>query len=119
MQARCTEELSGEDYYQRFSERDIALGSFRPIAHLWRCDGEALGQIRLSDEVGSEAGAYQLHPALLNACFQVLGAAFPATGAQETYLPVGIERAAVLGGLVWTCGAMSACAQGRAGTLRR
>ena len=97
MQARCTEELSGEDYYQRFSEGGIALGSFRPIAHLWRRDGEALGQIRLSDEVGLEAGAYQLHPALLNACFQVLGAAFPATGAQETYLPVGIERAAVFG----------------------
>ena len=46
---------------------------------------------------GSEAGAYQLHPALLNACFQVLGAAFPATAAQETYIPVGIERVAVFG----------------------
>ncbi len=73
------------------------MGNFRPIVHLWRRDGEALGQIRLSEDMGSEAGAYQLHPALLNACFQVLGAAFPATGAQASYLPVGIERAAVFG----------------------
>jgi SAM-dependent methyltransferase/acyl carrier protein/NADP-dependent 3-hydroxy acid dehydrogenase YdfG len=97
LQARCTEVLSGAEYYQRFSEHDIDLGSFRPIAQMWRRDGEALGQIRLSQEVGSEAGAYQLHPALLNACFQVLGAAFPATGAQASYLPVAIERAAVFG----------------------
>ena len=97
LQALCSEELSGEEYYQRFGEGDNASGSFHPIVQLWRRDGEALGRIRLSEEMGLEAGAYKLHPALLNGCFQVLGAAFPATGAQDTYLPVGIERAAVFG----------------------
>ena len=43
---------------QRFSERGLPWGASVRLPNIWRRDGEALGQIRLSDEVGSEAGVY-------------------------------------------------------------
>src|SRR5262249_6030107 len=40
-------------------------------------------------------GDYQLHPVLLDACCQVVGAAFLAEAQGDIYLPVGVERVRV------------------------
>ena len=91
--AQYTEEISVKDYYQQFREREIDYGpSFRAIEQLWRQQGEALGQIRLPEALVLEVGDYKLHPVLLDACFQVLGTAFPDDGKQDAYLPVSLER---------------------------
>src|SRR5262249_37854612 len=73
IQACCQEEISVPEFYQRLREYAIDLDtSFQGIERLWRRDGEALGQVRLCEALEREASFYQIHPALLDACFQVL-----------------------------------------------
>jgi acyl transferase domain-containing protein len=101
-QLRCSEENSVDDYYRQLRERGWQFGAaFNGVQKLWRRDGEALGLIQLPQELHSELGAYQLHPALLDACLQVFAAAWPSrereengqeqTATADTYLPLDIE----------------------------
>ena len=88
LQKRLTPANSAE-HYQRCQAKGIEYGSsFRGIQKLWRGDGEALGQIQLPG--GAADPAYRLHPALLDACFQVIFAALPPSNA--AIVPVGWER---------------------------
>jgi acyl transferase domain-containing protein/acyl carrier protein len=57
---------------------------------------EALGEIRLPPNLNSEISKYQLHPGLLDSCFQLIGATLPSVandqiGEDEIYLPVGFK----------------------------
>lgn len=95
IQKRCQEQVSLPDFYQTLSDRGIQLAaSFQGIEELWRRDGEALGRIKLSSALAQEADLYQIHPTLLDACFQVLIAALPQTtsdNAEALYLPTGMR----------------------------
>ncbi|MBF2022481.1 MAG: aminotransferase class I/II-fold pyridoxal phosphate-dependent enzyme, partial [Hydrococcus sp. C42_A2020_068] len=84
--------LSVLDYYQKLREQGLCYGiSFQGIKQLWQFQGQVLGQIQLPEILTFEAENYQLHPVLLDSCFQLLGAAF-AEDERGTYLPVGLER---------------------------
>lgn len=92
--------LSVETYYDQCQKRCIHYGPrFQVIDQLWRQDGEALGQILLTDDLASELPQYRLHPVPLDVCFQVLWAALPTSSADETYLPVSIESTRIYGTL--------------------
>ena len=67
--------------------------SFRGVEQLWRRDGEALGRLRLRGG-GPQRIGHKIHPALLDACFQVLAAALPKESAdgEDLFLPVGLAR---------------------------
>ena len=95
IQRRCQEQVSLPDFYQKLSERGIQLAaSFQGIEELWRRDGEALGRIKLSPTLAQEADLYQIHPTLLDACFQVLIAALPqktSDSEEALYLPTGMH----------------------------
>ena len=96
LMTRCTEEVSGEAYYRQLAELGLNYGaSFQGVEHLWRRDGEAVGRIRLPETLEPEAEQYHYHPALLDACFQLLAAAMPACGRRpdrnDTYLLRGVE----------------------------
>jgi phthiocerol/phenolphthiocerol synthesis type-I polyketide synthase D len=92
---RCREEVAVPAFYDRLYERGIQLsGSFRGIERLWRRDGEALGRVRLPADFEREAASYQVHPTLLDACFQVLIAALPDALFRDDgalYLPTGLR----------------------------
>ncbi|HEX8650761.1 MAG TPA: amino acid adenylation domain-containing protein [Pyrinomonadaceae bacterium] len=95
IQARCREEVSPEAHYQALRKRGLNYGpTFQGIRRLWRRDGEALGEAQLPLELEAEFAQYELHPALLDACLQVMAAAVPGAPAgtveKETYLPTGI-----------------------------
>src|SRR5690606_17265809 len=91
--AACTEALATADFYAGFEQRGLAFGpDFRSIRQLWRGPGMALGEIALSDELAAGAGAYRLHPVLLDGCLQVLAAAMPADAGEGLYLPIGVGR---------------------------
>ncbi|MBE9169055.1 SDR family NAD(P)-dependent oxidoreductase [Pleurocapsales cyanobacterium LEGE 06147] len=106
LQAQSHESVSIEDYYQQFRERGMEYGSsFQAIQQLWRHPEGSLGQIQLPEALLLEAQNYQLHPVLLDACFQVLGVAFPERGQSDAYLPVKLERLQVYrppGSCLWT-----------------
>ena len=92
---RCRETIAGADLYEGLRERGLEYGqSFRGVEQLWRRDGEALGRLRLTEAVATQKNGHKIHPALLDACFQVLAAALPKGSAEgdDLYLPVGLAR---------------------------
>ena len=99
IQERCREDVSLSQFYNRLTSHGVQLASsFQGIEQLWRRDGEALGKIQIPRALEQETDAYQIHPALLDACFQVLIAALPAnvstarSGEEEAlYLPTGLR----------------------------
>jgi len=93
-QAQCTEEIAIGDYYQQYRDKlEIDYGpSFQALSKLWRHPaGKALGQIQLPKSLILEKVLdFYLHPVLLDASFQVLGAFFPEEN--QTYVPVSLEQ---------------------------
>lgn len=82
-------------YYQARARTKINLGpSFRTLRRLWARDGEALGEISLT----LPQDPHEIHPLLLDGCFQVVAAARnPAEEGEITYLPFGWERFSLTG----------------------
>ncbi len=77
------------EHYDRLRESGIEYGrAFQGVESLWRSGGEARAEIRLPDQ----PNGYRIHPALLDACFQVLLATLP-----DLHLPVAIESFELLG----------------------
>jgi 8-amino-7-oxononanoate synthase len=89
IQADCAEVVDMSVYYRQLQDRGLHYGpSFQGIQQLWKGDRQALGRIQLPQERGTSAEGYTFHPALLDACFQILGAAD--LNSNETFLPVGV-----------------------------
>jgi amino acid adenylation domain-containing protein len=85
-------EAPAADFYAGFQQRRLDYGpGFRGVTRLWRSTGAALAEIA-APAVLADLGAYQLHPALLDAALQVLAAALPATPEGTAWLPIRIER---------------------------
>ncbi len=85
--------LDPSTYYRARAGTGIELGqSFRTLGRIWCGPGEALAEISLPEVVGRSD--LDLHPLLLDGCFQVVGAARGLGGSQgeTTYLPFAWER---------------------------
>jgi myxalamid-type polyketide synthase MxaE and MxaD len=102
MRTRCTEKISAQDYYQRLRESGVHYGPFfQSISQLWRNNGDVLGEVQVPEGPEAEFNGSQIHPAILDAGLQVLGAAVAAeateNGRQRTYLPTRIDEFRVQG----------------------
>jgi acyl transferase domain-containing protein/acyl carrier protein len=106
LKERCSQEINIATYYQQCQARGIGYGkSFQAIEEIFGQEGETLGRIRIPEALVSDTLDYQLHPVLLDACFQVGMAAFTALVQAQTYLPFALERLEVyshLGLSVWS-----------------
>ncbi len=92
IKARCSEGVSSAEHYGKLETRGLDFGpSLRGVQQIWRREGESLGKIQLPDEIAHEAEIYSIHPALLDACLQVLNAAVPTT-MTDTYLPMSLGQ---------------------------
>jgi acyl transferase domain-containing protein/acyl carrier protein len=96
IRGRCTQEMPVSEYYQQINELGAEYGpTFQGITELWRTDGQALGRIELPETIRIRAGSHKVHPALLDAGFQIMGAAFPEandpSADKNVYVPVGME----------------------------
>jgi NAD(P)-dependent dehydrogenase (short-subunit alcohol dehydrogenase family)/acyl carrier protein len=93
IQARCTEQIEGVDYYAMVAGLGLEFGeSFRGLQHVWRRDGEALGKVQIPEVLQGESSQYRFHPALLDACFHLLGAPLPGAKIETAYLLIGIDH---------------------------
>ncbi len=80
-------------YYRAKNSTGIDLGPlFRTLGRIWSGPGEALGEVRLPEALGRNQ--LDVHPLVLDGCFQVVGVARNMSGAPDeaTYLPFGWER---------------------------
>lgn len=97
--------LPVEDYYQRARNAGVDFGpEFQGITELRREGEQVLARIERPAGLGS-GGGYLAHPALMDACLQVVGGAYPDMDGTELYVPVHIERLHVLGSIedgVWS-----------------
>ncbi|MYF24779.1 MAG: SDR family NAD(P)-dependent oxidoreductase [Nitrospira sp. SB0678_bin_10] len=80
------------DYYRTRAATGIDLGpSFRTLRKIWVRPGEALAEV--SFPAASGKNGLDIHPLILDGCFQVIGVARLAGGKDPaTYLPFGWER---------------------------
>jgi NADPH:quinone reductase-like Zn-dependent oxidoreductase/acyl carrier protein len=104
LRARLGESVPLASIYAALGEMGQSYGpAFQGIAELWRGEGEALGRVRLPEAAGA-AGAYLLHPALLDACFQIMGGAFAGRGETTPWVPVEVGSLRLFqrpGGELW------------------
>jgi myxalamid-type polyketide synthase MxaB len=81
--------------YQQFHQQGFNYGpAFQGVTQVWRTKTGVIGQIQLPAQLVTEANCYILHPALLDACFQILAAASEDNSSTDTpflYLPVAIQ----------------------------
>jgi len=92
IRARCDEAVDGDKLYQAMQASGLEYGPrFRSVRRIWRRDGEAIGELVAHPSIAGEAQSYALHPAILDACFQVLAAA-GGGGGGETHLPVFLRQ---------------------------
>ncbi len=121
LQVSCQEEIPAAELYQRLRESGLQYGpAFQGLKRLWRGDGEALGQVELPHGLTSEANGYHIHPALLDACIQVIAAAVPDQAADGTYLPSSVSGLRIYnrpGTRLWSHAALRAGAESDANTL--
>ncbi len=88
---------TAEFYRNRYSD-DISLGpAYRTIRAVWSKGGRALGELALRESV--DASGTELHPLLLDGCFQVLSVARYLSGVEQgaVYMPFGWDRLWVAG----------------------
>jgi myxalamid-type polyketide synthase MxaB len=105
---RCREAVSVGEFYQRLAGIGLGYGeTFRGVRELWRGEDESLGLVELDEARLADVTTYRAHPALLDACLHVFGAAVASDGpaADDVYVPVGLRRFQLLrpiGRRVWS-----------------
>jgi len=104
LRARCAEDVPVADFYAALHARGLEYGPlFQGVRQVGRGAGEALGRIQLAETLLPTAGLYRAHPALLDACLQVLGASVSPEQAQalaqQVFIPVGLDRLCIYGPL--------------------
>ncbi len=93
---RCDAVQSADAHYARLRAHGLDFGpSLRGLVHLWQGAGEALGEVDLTESAAREASAYQLHPALLDACVQAVAGV--QTSGDAAFLPLSIEAITLSG----------------------
>ena len=96
LRARLGEEMPGDALARAFAENGLRYGpAFLGIDTTYRTDGEALGRVSPPEAIAAPISTYRAHPAVLDACLQVIMAAFPreaAVSGSGPYLPVHIDR---------------------------
>jgi acyl transferase domain-containing protein/acyl carrier protein len=93
LRARCVESVDVAAHYEALRTQGLEYGpSFRGVQQIWRRDGEAVGRLQLPVAAARDAGEYRVHPALLDAGFQLMAAAVPRDQTDAVdghiYLPV-------------------------------
>ncbi len=95
---RCPESFDREECQRRFAAAGYHYGpAFQGMEQLWRGEREMLAEVLVPAVLKERLSDYRLHPAVLDACFQTMLAAFPTWTNErglngEIFVPVKIER---------------------------
>ncbi|NIA28584.1 MAG: amino acid adenylation domain-containing protein [Actinobacteria bacterium] len=84
-------EHSTQSFFDSLRENGISLGyHYRVFSPILQGGNIALTKLQVPQEVMEESKAYQIHPAILDACFQLLTLTAP--DVHKAFLPAGIEK---------------------------
>ncbi|HEV2445243.1 MAG TPA: type I polyketide synthase, partial [Candidatus Sulfopaludibacter sp.] len=88
---RSERSLTSAECYQRLAAMGLEYGdSFQGIDRIWIGPNEALARIRIPAAIQAGCAHYHVHPALLDACGQVLLASAERAG--RAMIPAGVDR---------------------------
>ncbi|MBC7841909.1 MAG: type I polyketide synthase [Gemmatimonadaceae bacterium] len=95
--ARCPDVIDTDAFYARLADAGLDFGpTFRGLRELSVGSAEAVGSVRLPADAIFGRDGWLLHPALLDACFHVIGARLAAEATDDadgdTYLPIGVAE---------------------------
>src|SRR5262249_37397237 len=120
LRGRCTRAVDVEALYEGIRLAGITYGpAHQGIRELWHGKGEALARLELPVELNETSREYPIHPALLDAAMQVLGAAsHEAMGG--VHLPFEFERLRCREALgeIWVHAALGEGVAGNAEVMR-
>ena len=92
----CPQAVAPEEYYTRLATQEAHYGpAFRGIVEMHRGTREVLGRVVLPPGPAGEAGRYRVHPALLDACLQLVGGGLDWVAGSDVFVPVGLAQAQV------------------------
>jgi acyl transferase domain-containing protein/thioesterase domain-containing protein/acyl carrier protein len=90
--------LVKDEIYSACEDHGLIYGpAFQAVESIWKGRREALGIIELPGQLAGDAENFQLHPALLDACFQVVQLSAPESSSNRIFLPERIDRLAFFG----------------------
>jgi acyl transferase domain-containing protein/acyl carrier protein len=90
---QSSSQLNTEEFYKLTRLHGLEYGpGFRAVQHVWSNDEESLGRIVLPVLPENDLDSYQVHPALLDACLQVLSATHVASTQHDLYIPAGCRH---------------------------
>lgn len=97
--SRATRSMDTGAFYERLASGGLGFGpTFRGLVSLDVGPTEAVGHVRLPD--ANARAAYTMHPALLDACFHVIGARLADERADgepdEMFMPIAMDRVTLL-----------------------
>jgi NADPH:quinone reductase-like Zn-dependent oxidoreductase/aryl carrier-like protein len=87
--------VSATGYYEIMDSRGQAYGpAFRGIAEIARAGSEVFARVELPAGVDGDAARMLVHPALVDACLQLMGVPLVEEDpkGERRYMPVGVER---------------------------
>ncbi|NTX01462.1 non-ribosomal peptide synthetase/type I polyketide synthase [Myxococcus sp. CA040A] len=86
----------GEAHYTRARKLGAEFGeSFRGLVELWSDDAGACARIEVPEQLRDEPKPHHVHPAVLDACLQLVGAVGPELKEGEWMLPASFGRVRV------------------------
>jgi acyl transferase domain-containing protein len=94
LRAAKLEPVEVTTYYGRLEGVGVAYGpNFRGVRQLWSSPNGALGRIELPADAPGARDPYNIHPALLDAAFQVMGGALLSADSVrgDVFLPIGAD----------------------------
>jgi len=108
IEARCTTVIEAADFYSRLVRSGVQYGPmFRGVTSIRQGEAEVIGKVVAPPGLAEDAGLYPLHPAVVDACFQLLGAALAGAAdpdSADVYMPMGLDGYRVFteaGGELW------------------
>ncbi len=109
-----------------YNRRGLDFGSrFRGVKQVWSHAGKALGLIEAPLALDAEPIEYGLHPALLDACIQVIAAALQRANDDETetalFMPLGVEFFRLFApaeGKLWSVATVEVSAEAQRETIK-
>ncbi|MEC7584252.1 MAG: SDR family NAD(P)-dependent oxidoreductase [Planctomycetota bacterium] len=89
--------MSVASFYEAYLAAGLVYGpAFQAVTSIRHRPLAASGEVALPEDQRGDAGPFLLHPALLDACFQIAGLATTEQLGEDTWLPVGLERVRLL-----------------------
>ncbi|HGY55104.1 MAG TPA: SDR family NAD(P)-dependent oxidoreductase, partial [Caldithrix abyssi] len=96
LKSRLNNNMDVHDFFDQLHKRGLQYGPyFQGVKELFTGSQEALARVELAEKLQEQKKDYHIHPALLDACLQVLSAALPEEemeDIQDTFMPVAIKK---------------------------